>query len=128
MASGPVNKTNSQSPSAAGVLSNLSTGKSQDAEAAKKVMGAKEGKGATKSDGKGAAASDVQISAGAKGRADAMQKAYDIAASTPDIREDRVAALKKQINDGTYKADAGNIADGMLREAVKDHLSQVEER
>ena len=41
-----------------------------------------------KSDAK---ASNVKISETAKGRADAMQRAFDIAKSTPDVNESRVA-------------------------------------
>ncbi len=66
----------------------------------------------------------VNISDAAKSKAEAYQKALDIAKSTPDIREDRVAELKKQIADGTYKPDAGRIADGMLHEAIKEHLAE----
>lgn len=77
---------------------------------------------------KGETASNVQISADGKGRAEAMNKALDIARNTPDVREDRVAALKKQIQEGTYQVDSGKIADGMLREAIKDHLAEAEER
>lgn len=76
----------------------------------------------------GADASNVQISSDAKGRAEAFQKALDIARDTPDVREDRVAALKKQIQEGTYQVDSGKIADGMLREAIKDKLAENEER
>lgn len=71
---------------------------------------------------------DVNISNGAKDRAVAFQKAFDIAKQTPDIREDRVKTLKEQIQNGTYKLDAGNIADGMLLEAVKDRLAETEPR
>lgn len=72
--------------------------------------------------------SNVQISDGAKSRAEAYQKALDIAKNTPDIREDRVASIKQQIKDGTYQVDSGKIADGMLREAIKDHLAETDER
>jgi len=71
-------------------------------------------------------AAGVNISAAAKDRAVAQQRAKDIALSTPDIREDRVAMLKAQINDGTYQIDSGKIADGMLREAIKEHLATSE--
>lgn len=70
----------------------------------------------------------VNISESGKERAAAMQKAMDIARSTPDIREDRVAALKAQVDAGTYKVDSGKVADGMLREAIKDHLAETEGR
>ena len=69
---------------------------------------------------------DVNISTNAKDRATAFQKAFDIAKATPDIREDRVKALKEQIQNGTYKVDSGDIADAMLREAVKEHLAQTD--
>ena len=72
---------------------------------------------------RGVNAANVQISSGAKDRAEAYQKALDIARATPDVREDRVAELKKQIAEGTYKVDSGNIADGMMREAIKEHLA-----
>lgn len=71
---------------------------------------------------------NVNISDGAKGRADAQQKALSIARSTPDIREDKVVALKAQIDAGTYKVDAGKVADGIMREAIKEHLSEIDER
>lgn len=77
---------------------------------------------------KDAGAANVKISEGGKDRAEAMNRALDIARNTPDVREDRVAALKKQIQEGTYQVDSGKIADGMLREAVKDHLAETEER
>lgn len=70
------------------------------------------------------AASDVEMSE----RARAHKKALEIARSTPDVREDKVAALKKQIQDGTYKIDAGAIADGMAREAILDHLAETQGR
>jgi negative regulator of flagellin synthesis FlgM len=66
----------------------------------------------------------VNISDAAKNKAEAYQKALDIARATPDIREDRVSDLKKQIADGTYKPDASRIADGMLHEAIKEHLAE----
>jgi flagellar biosynthesis anti-sigma factor FlgM len=68
-------------------------------------------------------ATNVQISSDAKDKAEAFQRALDLAKATPDVREDRVAELKQQIADGTYKADPGNIADGMMREAIKEHLA-----
>jgi negative regulator of flagellin synthesis FlgM len=71
---------------------------------------------------------NVNISDSAKDRADASQKALNIARNTPDIREDKVAALKAQIDAGTYKVDAGKVADGMMREAIKEHLSEIDER
>jgi negative regulator of flagellin synthesis FlgM len=68
---------------------------------------------------------DVKISDGAKDRATAQAKALEIARQTPDVREDRVADLKKRIADGTYQIDSGKIADGMLHEAIRDHLADT---
>jgi len=71
---------------------------------------------------------DVKISDSAKDRSAAITKATEIAKNTPDIREDRVAALKAQIDGGTYQIDSGKIADGMMREAVKDRLAETSGR
>jgi negative regulator of flagellin synthesis FlgM len=70
---------------------------------------------------------DVEISSKGKERAQSMQKAFDIAKNTPDVREDRVKQLKEQIDNGTYQVDSGNIADGMLREAIKEQLAESPE-
>ncbi len=67
---------------------------------------------------------NVNISAKSKEMAEARMKALEIARNTPDIREDKVADLKRRIESGEYKADAGNIADGMMREAIRDELSK----
>ncbi len=74
-----------------------------------------------------AKSSDVNLSPRAKEMALERKKAMDIAKGTPDIREDRVQELKKQIQEGSYKADSGRIADGMLREASRDYLANNDE-
>lgn len=120
MATKPINNS--------GVMNSLSTIGAQDAAKSREagIAGAQpplSGKSHA-----GTTASDVSISHSARNRAEAAQKAFNIAKNTPDVREDRVAMLKKQIEDGTYKADSGKIADGMLREAILDHLAETEER
>lgn len=70
---------------------------------------------------------NVQISTTAKDRADAQKRAFDIAKATPEIREDKVADIKARIQNGTYQLDSGKIADGMLREAIMEHLADGEE-
>ncbi len=55
-------------------------------------------------------------------------KALEIARQTPDVREDKVAELKKRIAAGTYQVDSGKVADGMLREAIREHLAENTER
>jgi flagellar biosynthesis anti-sigma factor FlgM len=67
---------------------------------------------------------DVNLSPAAREKAQAYQKALDIARKTPDIREDRVAEMKKKIQDGNYKIDSGKIADGMLMEAIRDKVAE----
>jgi len=71
---------------------------------------------------------EVAVSVSDQGRelSEARRKAFEIAKSTPDVREDRVAELKARIADGKYEVDSGKIADGMLREAVKEKLAEQE--
>jgi flagellar biosynthesis anti-sigma factor FlgM len=40
----------------------------------------------------------------------------------PDVRQDKVEKLKKQIQQGRYLVDAGRVADRILEEALKDLL------
>ncbi len=65
----------------------------------------------------------VELSDRARARSAEQKKAFDIAKNTPDIREDRVASLKAKIDAGAYEVDSGKIADGMLREAMMEHLA-----
>lgn len=115
--------TNTGIPNSLGALTN--TDKTEDAAKAKAATSAPQLPVPTPAVGGkvGAAAAGVKISPDAKERAEAQQKALKIARDTPDVREDRVAELKKQIQAGTYQIDSGKIADGMLREAIKDHLA-----
>ena len=69
---------------------------------------------------------NVTLSPLAKELREAHSKAYQIAKNTSPIREDRVKELQEKINAGTYKIDPGQIADGMLREAVKDSLAETD--
>ena len=52
-------------------------------------------------------------------RAQDMKKAKEIAKAAPDIREDKVAALQKQIDEGKYKVSAKDIADKMVDEEAQ---------
>lgn len=45
--------------------------------------------------------------------------AHAVAKSAPDMREDRIAALKAKIAEGKYELDANKIADKM----VSEHMS-----
>lgn len=65
----------------------------------------------------------VNLSPEARRNLEMRSKALEIARNTPDIREDKVAEIKAAIANGTYKVDPGKVADGMLREAIKDKLA-----
>jgi negative regulator of flagellin synthesis FlgM len=57
------------------------------------------------------------------GRAKEMAKAMEVASSTPDVREDKIAELKRRISAGKYNVDADAIADKMVDEHIKtSHL------
>jgi negative regulator of flagellin synthesis FlgM len=42
--------------------------------------------------------------------------------SIPDIRDDKVAEIKRSIQDGTYKVEPDKIADKMIRESLLNDL------
>lgn len=65
----------------------------------------------------------LDVSQKAREMAQARAKAVEIARNTPDVREDRVAELKKKIQDGTYQIEPERIADGMMREALRDQVA-----
>jgi negative regulator of flagellin synthesis FlgM len=65
----------------------------------------------------------LDVSQKARDMAQARAKATEIARNTPDIREDRVAELKKKIQDGTYQVQPEKIADGIMREALRDQVA-----
>lgn len=67
---------------------------------------------------------NVKLSGQAKEMNEARLKALEIARNTPDVREEKIAELKAKIANGDYKFSAENIADGMMREAIKDELSK----
>lgn len=66
---------------------------------------------------------DVAVSPRARELAEARKKATEIAKATPDVRSERVDALRKKIQSGEYKVQPEKIADGMLQEAARDELS-----
>jgi negative regulator of flagellin synthesis FlgM len=51
-------------------------------------------------------------------RAKEMATAHQAAKSAPDVREDKIEALKRQIAEGRYKVDADAVAERMLN----DHM------
>jgi flagellar biosynthesis anti-sigma factor FlgM len=120
MATKPINNS--------GIMNSLSTVAAQDAAKAKDASAIQNKAAASVANDPAKANFDVNISTSARDRAEASAKALEIARKTPDVREDRVAMLKKQIDEGNYKVDSGKIADGMMREAILDHLAETDER
>lgn len=54
----------------------------------------------------------------------ALDTARAVIAGTPDIREERVEALRKAIADGTYQAPAEQVADRILTEGRRAQLGR----
>jgi len=51
-----------------------------------------------------------------------IRQAKKLLDSIPDIREEKVAQIKQQIEDGTYKIDEEKIALNMLKEALENEI------
>ncbi len=45
-----------------------------------------------------------------------MAQARGVASETPDVRAEKVAALREQVQNGTYKIDNERVAEGILKE------------
>ncbi|UCF94626.1 MAG: flagellar biosynthesis anti-sigma factor FlgM [Desulfobacterales bacterium] len=60
----------------------------------------------------------VEISETAK----RMQEAKKQLEALPEVRKEKVAELKNQIENGTYERDAEKIADKMLKESLSNDL------
>lgn len=56
--------------------------------------------------------------------AELISAAQQVIAGTPEIREDKVEALRKQIADGSYSVPAQEVADKMLTEMRLAKLTQ----
>jgi len=42
--------------------------------------------------------------------------AHEVLAGTPDVRSEKLKALKRQLEEGTYHPDEGAVAEGLIRE------------
>ncbi len=49
-----------------------------------------------------------------------MQKIYEVLQATPDVRAEKVAELKRQIETGQYEVDSEALAEKILRESLLD--------
>ncbi|MFZ5760728.1 MAG: flagellar biosynthesis anti-sigma factor FlgM [Thermodesulfobacteriota bacterium] len=63
-----------------------------------------------------APADRVELSSGSRD----VQKMKEILEQTPAMRMEMIEALKQQINEGTYRVDARDIADRMLDDLLAD--------
>lgn len=52
-----------------------------------------------------------------------ISKALALISKTPDVRADKVAALKAQIEAGTYQVSGADVADSVWARALADELS-----
>lgn len=52
-----------------------------------------------------------------------VQKVRDILAQTPEVRADRVTALKEEIARGEYKIDPARLADKMMVDLLSETLA-----
>ena len=52
-----------------------------------------------------------------------VQEAQKQLETIPDVREDKVAQLKEQIENGTYEMDEEKIADKMMKDALLNDLT-----
>lgn len=51
-----------------------------------------------------------------------VQEAHNQLENIPDIREDKVAQLREQIENGTYEPDAEKVAEKMLSDSLLKDL------
>lgn len=58
----------------------------------------------------------VELSAQSK----EMQKIHEVLQTTPDVRAEKVAALKKRIEEGQYEVDSEALAEKMIKESILD--------
>ncbi len=54
------------------------------------------------------------------GYEDSVLQILEILKTLPDVRQEKVAKLKKQIEASSYRVDADRIAERMLEEALLD--------
>ena len=57
-----------------------------------------------------------------------MAKIVKILEQTPDIREEKVAALRKAIESGSYAIHSKKIAERMIRESLFDLYLQLKDK
>lgn len=102
------------------VANNIQSTQTSEADKAKSTARAEKLK-AMKEAGKSPNAGAISDSAKPEisEKAKEFSKALSVASSAPDVREDKIAELKKRINEGRYEVDSKKVADKL----VDDHLA-----
>lgn len=101
-----------------GVFSPLKTEKVQVKKSGESLL-AKTGN-ASRTDSAAQPADRVVLSPGSL----EVQKIRDILAQTPDVRADRVQALKEEIARGEYQIDSYRLADKMMASLLSEALAE----
>ena len=71
-----------------------------------------------KGEGQSSSADKVELSIQSK----EINRINDILKETPEVRSEKIAALKKQIEEGEYNVDAEAVADRMIKESILDFI------
>lgn len=53
-----------------------------------------------------------------------MQRIREVIHNTPDLRADRVEAVRERIRSGEYKVDAERLAQNLLSESLRDDVEK----
>ena len=53
-----------------------------------------------------------------------MNRIREVIKSTPDVRSERVEALKERIRSGSYKVNADRLAENILTESIREDLEK----
>ncbi len=80
------------------------------------VAGKKTAQQKSESSGQVAGGEQIALSAKAKG----IQKALETVQTSPDIRSEKVDAIKTQIASNTYQVDSEAIAERILQEIISE--------
>jgi len=67
-------------------------------------------------EGKMSSGDRVEFSA----RSKEMQKIYEVLQASPDVRSEKVADLKRRIEEGRYRVDSEAVAEKIIRESLLD--------
>ena len=96
----------------------------QDANAHRtgKAGNAQQARDGKRTDTAGATDSTVAVKPEISARGKDIAHASAIASAAPDVREDKIAELKKRIAEGSYKVDANAVADRL----VNEHLATTD--